>query len=52
MEESARYLMFHAVIMLLAGLLAGIPYGKAILGKANQRLKGQGNSKVQGSRKE
>lgn len=38
MEESARYLMFHAVIMLLAGLLAGIPYGKAILGKANQRL--------------
>lgn len=38
MEESARYLMFHAVIVLLAGLLAGVPYGKAILKKANERL--------------
>ena len=38
MEESARYLMFHAVIVLLAGLLAGIPYGKAILNKSNERL--------------
>jgi len=40
MEESARYLMFHAVIVLLAGLLAGIPYGKAILRKTNQPLIG------------
>lgn len=38
MDESARYLMFHAIIMLLAGLLAGMPYGKAINNNANQRL--------------
>ena len=38
MEESARYLMFHAVIVLLSGLLAGIPYGRAILKKSNERL--------------
>ena len=38
MEESARYLMFHAVIVLLFGLLAGIPYGRAILKKSNERL--------------
>ena len=38
MEESARYLMFHAVIVLLAGLLAGIPYGRAILNNSNERL--------------
>jgi len=38
MEESARYLMFHAVIVLLSGLLAGIPYGKAILKNTNERL--------------
>ena len=38
MEESARYLMFHAVIILLSGLLAGIPYGRAILKKSNERL--------------
>jgi len=37
MEESARYLMFHAAVMLLAGLLAGIPYGRAILKNASQR---------------
>jgi hypothetical protein len=40
MEESARYLMFHAVIVLLAGLLAGIPYGRAILKNTNERLIG------------
>ena len=40
MEESARYLMFHAVIVLLAGLLAGIPYGRAILKNADERLIG------------
>ena len=38
MEDSARYLMFHAVIVLLAGLLAGIPYGRAILNNGNERL--------------
>ena len=38
MEESARYLMFNAVIVLFAGLLAGIPYGRAILKGDNQRL--------------
>ena len=37
MEESARYLMLNGVIMLLAGLLAGIPYGRAILRNRNQR---------------
>jgi hypothetical protein len=31
MEEPARHLLFHGVIILLLGLLAGIPYGKAIL---------------------
>ena len=30
--------MFHAVVMLLAGLIAGIPYGKAINNNANSRL--------------
>ena len=38
MEESARYLMFNAAIVLLAGLLAGIPYGRAILKGKDQRL--------------
>jgi len=38
MEESARYLMFHAVVVLLTGLLAGIPYGRAILKKSNDSL--------------
>ena len=38
MEESARYLMLNAVIVLLAGLLAGIPYGRAILKNTNERL--------------
>lgn len=37
MEEPARHLLFHAVIILLIGLLTGIPYGKAILTKANDR---------------
>ena len=30
--------MFHAVIVLLVGLLAGLPYGKAINKNANERL--------------
>ena len=40
MEASARYLMLHAVIVLLAGLLAGIPYGRAILRDTDERLIG------------
>jgi hypothetical protein len=31
MEEPARHLLFHGVIILLLALLAGIPYGRAIL---------------------
>ncbi len=38
MDLSARYLIFNGVIMLLTGLLAGIPYGMAISKKTNQRL--------------
>lgn len=38
MEESARYLMLHAVIVLLTGLLAGVPYARAILNNSNERL--------------
>ena len=33
MDVSARHLLFHAAVILLIGLFAGIPYGKAILGK-------------------
>lgn len=33
MHVPARHLLLHAVVMLLIGLFAGIPYGKAILGK-------------------
>ena len=33
MEEPARYLLLYGVIILLLALLAGIPYGKAILKK-------------------
>ena len=38
MEESARHLLFHGVIILLLGLLAGIPYGRAILKKEQDSL--------------
>ena len=38
MEEPARYLLFHGVIVLLLGLLAGIPYGKAILREKSEKL--------------
>jgi len=31
MKEPARHLLFPRVIILLLGLLAGIPYGRAIL---------------------
>ena len=33
MEEPARHLLFHGAIILLLALLAGIPYGRAILKK-------------------
>jgi len=38
MEEPARHLLFHGVIILLLGLLAGIPYGRAILKKEQDSL--------------
>lgn len=38
MEEPARYLLFHGVIILLLGLLAGIPYGRAILKKEQESV--------------
>lgn len=31
MDLPARHLLFHAAVILLVGLLAGIPYGKALL---------------------
>lgn len=38
MDESARHLLFHGVVILLLGLLAGIPYGRAILKKEQESL--------------
>ena len=38
MDVPARYLLFHAAVILLIGLLAGIPYGKAILNKKSESL--------------
>lgn len=38
MEEPARHLLFHAVIVLLVGLMAGIPYARAINSNINKRL--------------
>ncbi len=38
MEEPAPHLLFHGVVVLLVGLLTGIPYGKAILKGENERL--------------
>lgn len=37
-EEPARHLLFHGVIILLLGLLAGIPYGRAIVKKEPDSL--------------
>lgn len=34
MEASARYLVFHGAIILLVGLLCGLPYARAINGRA------------------
>lgn len=38
MDLPARHLLFHGAIILLIGLLAGIPYGKAILRKQPEPL--------------
>lgn len=38
MDLPARHLLFHATVILLIGLFAGIPYGKAILGKKPESL--------------
>ena len=38
MDVSGRHLLFHAAVILLIGLFAGIPYGKAILGKKPESL--------------
>lgn len=38
MDLPARHLLFHAAVILLVGLLAGIPYGKAILHKRPEPL--------------
>ena len=34
MDPSARYLVFHSVVVLVAGLIVGAPYGRAIGRKA------------------
>ena len=38
MDVSGRHLLFHAAVILLIGLFAGIPYGKAILRKKPESL--------------
>ncbi len=38
MDASSRLLLFHAVVILLISLLAGVPYGRAILRKKPQTL--------------
>ena len=38
MDIPARHLLFHAAVILLIGLFAGIPYGKAILRKKPESL--------------
>jgi hypothetical protein len=30
MDPQARYLIFHSVVVLVAGLLVGVPYGRAV----------------------
>ena len=30
MDIQARYLLFHSVVVLVAGLLVGVPYGRAV----------------------
>jgi hypothetical protein len=36
MEEAARNLVFHGAIVLIIGLMCGMPYGKAINRKASE----------------
>ena len=38
MEPVARYLIFHAAVVLLIGLLCGMPYGRAINRKAPEHI--------------
>ena len=38
METPARYLLFHASIVFLIGLLCGAPYGQAIVKKKNNEV--------------
>jgi hypothetical protein len=38
MDVPARHLLLHAVVILLVGLMAGFPYGKAILGDKPEPL--------------
>ena len=38
MEEPARHLLFHGVIIFLLGLFAGIPYARAILKRKSESL--------------
>ncbi len=38
METPARYLLFHASIVLLIGLLCGVPYGQAIVNKKSDEV--------------
>jgi hypothetical protein len=35
---SARYLVFHSALVLLAGLLVGVPYGRAVHRKAPEQV--------------
>jgi hypothetical protein len=38
MDPQARYLIFNSVVVLLAGLLVGVPYGRAIHRKASEEV--------------
>ena len=38
MEPVARYLIFHAAVVLLIGLLCGMPYGRAVNRKAPEHI--------------
>ncbi len=38
MDHSARYLVFHGTIILFIGLLCGVPYGRAINGRAETHI--------------
>jgi hypothetical protein len=38
MDIQARYLVFHSVVVLLAGLLVGVPYGRAVHRNAQDQV--------------